>query len=220
MKAYRLVLACLACTPLTAPAQELSTQKEKLSYTLGFNIGQRLTQIDVDVDALTLAIRDVLAGKELRLTQEEMQAALAAERTRLTEMQEAISSKNKEAGEQFLAENMQREGVTRTDSGLQYEVIEAGTGDKPGATDTVVVHYRGTLVDGTEFDSSYKRGTPATFPVNGVIKGWQEGLQLMPVGSKWKLFVPSELAYGEQGAGNSIGPNETLIFDVELMEIK
>ena len=129
-------------------------------------------------------------------------------------------SKNEEMGGQFLAENMKKEGVVQTDSGLQYEIIEAGTGEQPAETDTVVVHYRGTLVDGTEFDSSYKRNTPATFPVNGVIKGWQEGLQLMREGAKWKFYVPSELAYGQQGAGGVIGPNAILVFEVELKEIK
>lgn len=135
-------------------------------------------------------------------------------------MQAAISEKSKQAGDTFLAENKTNEGVVQTDSGLQYKVIEPGGGASPAPEDTVVVHYRGTLINGTEFDSSYKRNTPATFPVNGVIAGWQEGLQLMKVGSKFEFYIPSELAYGAKGAGGAIGPNETLIFEVELQEIK
>ncbi|MDJ0956224.1 MAG: FKBP-type peptidyl-prolyl cis-trans isomerase [Arenicellales bacterium] len=218
----RLILTCIVCTPFVVHAQEtLTTQKERLSYTIGVSIAERVRQnMDLDVDALTQAIRDVLTGNELKLTPEQMQAAMNEERKKLEEIQLALAAKNKEAGDQFLSMNGQKEGVIQTDSGLQYEIIEEGTGEKPALTDTVVVHYRGTLIDGTEFDSSYRRNTPATFQVNGVIQGWQEGLQLMPAGSKWKLYVPSHLAYGEQGAGGSIGPNETLIFEVELREIK
>ena len=222
MTYLRLILTCIVCTPFVAGAQEaLSTQKQRLSYTIGVSIAKRVQQnMDLDADALTQAIRDVLTGNELMLTPEQMQAAMDEERKKLEEIQQALATKNKEAGEQFLTVNGQKESVTQTDSGLQYEVIEEGTGEKPVLTDTVVVHYRGTLIDGTEFDSSYRRNTPATFQVNGVIKGWQEGLQLMSAGSKWKLYIPSHLAYGEQGAGGSIGPNETLIFEVELREIK
>ena len=222
MTHLRLILACIAFTPFVVSAQEqLSTQKQRLSYTIGVSIAKRVQQnMDLDVDALTQAIRDVLTGNELKLNQEQMQAAMDEERRKLEEIQQALATKNKEAGDQFLTVNRQKEGVMQTESGLQYEVIEQGTGEKPALTDTVVVHYRGTLIDGTEFDSSYRRNTPATFQVNGVIQGWQEGLQLMPAGSKWKLYIPSHLAYGEQGAGGSIGPNETLIFEVELKEIK
>lgn len=222
MTYIRLILTCIVCTPFVVNAQEaLPTQKERLSYTIGVSIAERVQQnMDLDVDALTQAIRDVLTGNELKLTPEQMQAAMDEERKKLEEIQQALATKNKEAGDQFLSVNAQKQGVTQTDSGLQYEIIEEGTGDKPALTDTVVVHYRGTLIDGTEFDSSYRRNTPATFQVNGVIKGWQEGLQLMPAGSKWKLYIPSHLAYGEQGAGGTIGPNETLIFEVELQEIK
>ena len=208
--------------PFIASAQEeLSTQKQKLSYAIGVSIAQRVQQnMDLDVDALTQAIQDVLSGEGSKMTEAEMKAAMDEERRKLVEVQQALASKNKQAGEQFLANNSQKNGVEQTDSGLQYEIIEEGTGGKPALTDTVVVHYRGTLIDGTEFDSSYRRNTPATFPINGVIKGWQEGLQLMRTGSKWKLYIPSDLAYGEKGAGGAIGPNQTLIFEVELQEIK
>ena len=222
MKVFRSLLLIGICIPLVSVAQqELTTQKQKVSYAVGVSIAQRVQQnIDVDVDALTLAIRDVLAGEGTRMTPEEIQTTLEEERKKVTEMQNAIAEKSKQAGEMFLAENMKKEGVVQTDSGLQYMVIEEGAGESPAASDTVVVHYRGTLIDGTEFDSSYKRNTPATFPVNGVIQGWQEGLQLMKVGGKYQFYVPSGLAYGDKGAGGAIGPHQTLIFEVELQEIK
>ncbi len=222
MKVVRLLLFTGICIPLVSVAQqELSTQKQKVSYAVGVSIAQRVQQnIDVDVDALTLAIRDVLSGEGPRMTPEEIQTTLEEERKKVTEMQAAIAEKSKQAGEMFLAENMRKDGVMQTDSGLQYKIMEEGAGDSPSASDTVVVHYRGTLIDGTEFDSSYKRNTPATFPVSGVIQGWQEGLQLMKVGSKYQFFIPSALAYGERGASGAIGPNQTLIFEVDLQEIK
>lgn len=222
MNLVKFSVICAACVPLVSVAQEeLSTQKQKLSYAVGVNMAQRLKQnVDVDVDALTAALRDVLVGEGSKLSAEEIQTTLDEERRRIEAMQAQIAQKSKEAGETFLAENAKNEGVVQTDSGLQYKIIEAGEGVSPGAEDTVVVHYRGTLVDGTEFDSSYKRNTPATFPVNGVIPGWQEGIQLMKVGSKYNFFIPSELAYGAKGAGGAIGPHETLIFEVELQEIK
>jgi FKBP-type peptidyl-prolyl cis-trans isomerase FklB len=222
MNFVKFSLICAACVPLVSVAQEeLSTQKQKLSYAVGVNMAQRLKQnVDVDVDALTAALRDVLVGEGSKLSAEEIQTTLDEERRRIEAMQAQIAQKSKEAGETFLAENAKNEGVVQTDSGLQYKIIEAGEGVSPGPEDTVVVHYRGTLVDATEFDSSYKRNTPATFPVNGVIPGWQEGIQLMKVGSKYNFFIPSELAYGAKGAGGAIGPHETLIFEVELQEIK
>ncbi|MFC1681765.1 FKBP-type peptidyl-prolyl cis-trans isomerase [Pseudomonadota bacterium] len=222
MNLVKLSLICAACVPLVTVAQEeLSTQKQKLSYAVGVNMAQRLKQtIEVDVDALTAALRDVLVGEGSRLSAEEIQSTLDEERRRIELMQADIAQKTKQAGEAFLTENAAKEGVMKTESGLQYKVIEAGEGASPGPEDTVVVHYRGTLVNGDEFDSSYKRNTPATFPVNGVIPGWQEGLQLMKVGSKYNFYIPSELAYGPNGAGGAIGPNETLIFEVELQEIK
>ena len=222
MKFSKILMVCVVCVPLSSMAQqELTTQKQKVSYAVGVSIAQRVQQnIDIDVDALTLAIRDVLAGEGSKMTPDEIQATLEEERRKIGEIQAAIAEKSKQAGEIFLAENMEKEGVMQTDSGLQYMVIEEGSGKSPAETDTVVVHYRGTLIDGTEFDSSFKRNTPATFPVNGVIQGWQEGLQLMKVGATYQFYIPSGLAYGEKGTGGAIGPNQTLIFNVELQEIK
>lgn len=222
MKPLILVLTTLIAVPSIAMGQEMSTPQQKYSYTVGFNVGQNIkrTNVEIDVDAFTQAIRDVLTGGDLKMTEDEMQAVLAEERRKLAEVQQALSLKNKQAGEDFLAENLKREEVKQTDSGLQYEIVREGTGAKPTINDMVVVHYRGTLVDGTEFDSSYNRNAPATFPVSGVIKGWQEGIQMMRTGAKWKLYVPSALAYGEKGAGGPIGPHQALIFEVELQEIK
>jgi len=161
-----------------------------------------------------------MAGNEPRMTREEVEKTLAAYQERRKAEVAAKAETNKKAGEAFLANNRTQPGVKVTASGLQYQILEEGKGATPSATDTVVVNYRGTLLDGSEFDSSYKRGQPATFPVNGVIQGWQEALQMMKEGAKWKLFVPANLAYGERGAGASIGPNATLTFEVELLEIK
>lgn len=205
----------------------LNTEAEKLSYVIGMDIGNSIKQLgpdtDVNLDIITRAMKDVMEGKETLLTPQEanevkqaysqkMQEQLAAQR-------QVQAEKNLTEGKAFLEENKAREGVKTTESGLQYEVLEEGEGPKPKETDTVTVNYRGTLIDDTEFDSSYKRGQPATFPVNGVIPGWTEALQLMPVGSKYRLFIPADLAYGERGAGQAIGPNATLIFDVELLSI-
>jgi FKBP-type peptidyl-prolyl cis-trans isomerase FklB len=207
-------------------AVELKDQQDKVTYSIGYNIGNNLKQqkIDVRPEVLSKGINDALSGGEQMMTQEEMQATMkefqSEQMAKMQKEREELASKNKTEGEKFLAENKKKEGVVTLDSGLQYEVIKEGNGNKPSASDTVVVHYKGTLLDGTEFDSSYKRGQPATFPVNGVIPGWTEALQLMKEGAKWKLFIPSDLAYGERGAGRVIGPNATLIFDVELIEIK
>jgi FKBP-type peptidyl-prolyl cis-trans isomerase FklB len=169
---------------------------------------------------VTRAIKDVLGDKKPQLTQDEMQKVMETFQQKQMEKQMAAGDKNEKAGQDFLAANKKKEGVTETASGLQYKVVKPGSGDKAKATDTVVVHYKGTLINGTEFDSSYKRNEPATFPVNRVIPGWTEALQLMNVGSKYQLAIPSKLAYGQRGAGGAIGPNETLLFDVELIEIK
>jgi len=150
---------------------------------------------------------------EIQAFQKEMQAKMVAE-------MQALAAKNKAAGEAFLAENAKKEGVVVTDSGLQYKIIEEGEGPSPGPSDMATVNYRGTLIDGTQFDSSYDRGQPATFPVGGVIAGWTEALQLMKPGAKWQLFIPADLAYGERGAGKDIGPNSTLVFDVELLSVE
>jgi len=207
----------------SAEAPELKTRKEKFSYALGMNIGDSLANlkkqsVEFDPNLVAQGLKDLLSGGKTRLTVEEAQAVL--KEVQQAKMQE-VSAKNKSDGEAFLAANKTKEGVVTLPSGLQYKILNAGNGPKPTAADTVVCNYRGTLVDGTEFDSSYKRGQPATFPVGGVIKGWTEALQLMAVGSKWQLYIPSDLAYGEQGMPRGgIQPNSTLIFDVELISIQ
>ncbi len=204
------------------PAAPLTTLKDRFSYALGMNLGTNLhlQSVEVNPDMLAQGMKDALAGGATRLTTEEAQAALTEVQTDLHKKQQAKTEANKTEGEAFLAANKAKEGVVTLPSGLQYKILQAGTGPKPAASDSVVCNYRGTLIDGTEFDSSYKRGQPTTFPVSGVIKGWTEALQLMPVGSKWQLFVPSDLAYGARGAGANIGPNSTLIFEVELLSIQ
>ena len=204
----------------------LKDDKDKVSYSIGLNIGKSMKKegLDINPDALAAAMKDVFAGAKLQLTDEEVQAVMQDFQKKMMAKQMAVREeglgKNKVEGEKFLAENKKKEGVKTTASGLQYKVIKDGTGKTPKATDTVKTHYRGTLINGTEFDSSYKRGEPAEFPVNGVIKGWTEALQLMKEGAKWQLYIPSDLAYGERGAGKDIGPNSTLIFDIELLSVK
>jgi FKBP-type peptidyl-prolyl cis-trans isomerase len=206
-------------------APKLTNQKDKVSYSIGMDIGNNLKRqsIDVDVDLLAKGVKDALAGGETLLSDEEARETLVALqkelRAKALERKKLDAEKNKKEGEVFLAENKTKEGVVSLPSGLQYKILRSGDGSSPKGTDTVETNYRGTLIDGTEFDSSYKRGQAAVFPVNGVIAGWTEALQLMKVGDKWQLFVPPELAYGERGAG-PIGPNSTLIFDVELLSIK
>jgi FKBP-type peptidyl-prolyl cis-trans isomerase len=204
----------------------LKTQKEKASYAIGMNIGKTFKKDAVDVDpAIFLrGVKDALSGSKALLTDEEIKSTLTILQTQLQKQQEETMRQaaevNKKAGDAFLAENKTKEGVVALPSGLEYKILTPGTGPKPAATDTVVCNYRGTLIDGKEFDSSYKRGQPATFPVSGVIKGWTEALQLMPVGSKWQIVVPGDLAYGDRGAGPDIGPGSTLIFEVELLSIQ
>ena len=209
------------------PVTALTTSKQKASYAIGMNWGTGLHRqaIDVDTAALLQGMKDALAGGKTLLTEDEARTALMQLQKEMQEKQQAKAAAegeaNKKEGEAFLAANKSKEGVVTLPSGLQYKILTAGTGPKPTATDSVVCNYKGTLINGTEFDSSYKRGEPATFPVTGVIKGWTEALQLMPVGSKWQLFIPSDLAYGARGTpGGPIGPNATLIFEVELMSIK
>ena len=208
----------------TAPLV-LNTPKEKASYAIGQNIGKAMKKDSVDIDPNILArgIKDAVTGAKQAMTDEEEQATLQALQTEMKGKMEAKAAAtglaNKQAGETFMATNKSKPGVTTTASGMQYRVLTNGSGPKPTASDTVTCNYKGTLVDGKEFDSSYKRGQPAQFPVTGVIKGWTEALQMMPVGSKWELVLPPNLAYGDRGAGPDIGPNSTLVFEVELVGI-
>ncbi len=212
-------------TAVGAPAPAAESSEQILSYGIAYSLGGRFKQdnIPLDIDTFTQGLTDALAGKEPAVNQEtfntEMQAYQGKIVAKQQVVQEAIANANVAAAATFLSENAKLEGVVVTDSGLQYQIVEAGDGELPRAKDTVEVHYRGTLLDGTEFDSSYTRGQTVSFEVGQVIAGWTEALQLMPVGSKWKLFIPGDLAYGTGGAGDLIGPNATLIFDVELIAI-
>lgn len=217
-----------AAKPAQKPASALTLkdQKDKISYAVGMSMGSniRKQEIDVNVDIVTQALRDAAAGGKLLMTEDEMRAAIGQlqndMRAKQEEKRKQMADNNKKEAEAFLAANKTKAGVVALPSGLQYRIITPGTGPKPTATDTVVCNYKGTLINGTEFDSSYKRGAPATFPVGGVIKGWTEALQLMPVGSKWELVIPADLAYADRGAGPDIGPGATLVFEVELISIK
>jgi FKBP-type peptidyl-prolyl cis-trans isomerase len=204
----------------------LVTKKDKQSYAIGMNVGRSLKQqpIELDPNIVAQGLKDTLIGGKMALTDDEAHAVLAELQGELQKKQEAMmqqmGSANKKEGDAFLAANKAKEGVVTLPSGLQYKILTKGSGPKPTTSDTVVCNYRGTLINGKEFDSSYKRGQPASFPVGGVIKGWTEALQLMPAGSKWQLFVPAEMAYGDRGAGPDIGPGSTLIFEVELISIQ
>lgn len=204
---------------------ELKDQKAKVSYSIGMTLGKDFKEqgIEFDPEVLVQGLKDGSSGGKTLLTEEEVRTVITDYQKEMMAKQEAKAKeqgeKNKKDGEAFLAENGKKEGVVTLPSGLQYKIVKAGTGKKPGKDDSVTVHYRGTLIDGKEFDSSYQRNEPVTFPVSGVIPGWTEALQLMPEGSKWQLFIPSSLAYGERGAGPQIGPNATLIFEVELVKV-
>ncbi len=215
----------------SAEPPALTTRKDKFSYALGMNIGSGLganlkrQSVEVDWNLVSQGLKDSAAGSKTRLTDDEAKAVLTEVQNELQKQQQekmkVASEKNKTEGEAFLAANKSKEGVVTLPSGLQYKILTTGTGPKPTASDSVVCNYRGTLINGTEFDSSYKRGQPATFGLGQVIKGWTEALQLMPVGSKWQLFIPSNLAYGERGEPRGgIEPNATLIFEVELLSIQ
>ncbi|MGZ4867860.1 MAG: FKBP-type peptidyl-prolyl cis-trans isomerase [Candidatus Angelobacter sp.] len=214
-------------TSKTATAPTLKTQKEKTSYALGMKIGGDLRRQGIgeslDPAITARALRDALAGSKALLTEDEERALLTQLQNEVRDKQQAKAHETgiaaRKEGEAFLTANKSKEGVVTLPSGMQYKILTAGTGPKPTPSDKVTCNYRGTLINGKEFDSSYKRGEPASFPVNGVIKGWTEALQLMPVGSKWQLFIPPDMAYGDRGAGSDIGPGETLIFEVELLSI-
>jgi len=231
MRTGRIVMFCgvmlVAGTALATEKSALTTPKDKASYAIGMDIAYSLKKnsVDVNPDVLGKAIKDVLTDQKTQLTVEEAKTTLTGLQKEMKEKQlekmKVLGEKNKKEGDTFLAENKKKEGVKTLPSGLQYKVITEGKGKSPSATDTVTVQYTGSLIDGTEFDSSYKRGQAATFAVKDVIKGWTEALQLMKEGGKWQIFIPSNLAYGETGtAGGPIGPNATLIFDVELVSIQ
>ena len=229
MKTRILVIAfglmLVTSTALAAEPTELTNPVDKASYAIGMDIAFSLKRnsVEADPDVLGKAIKDVLTGQKTLLTDQEAMTILGEMQKEMVakkqEKDKALGDKNKTEGAAFLAENSTKEGVKTLPSGLQYKVITEGNGKSPGQTDTVTVQYAGRLIDGTEFDSSVKRGQAATFALNGVIKGWTEALQLMKEGSKWEIFMPSELAYGEKGGG-PIGPNATLIFDVELVSVQ
>jgi FKBP-type peptidyl-prolyl cis-trans isomerase len=214
-----------AAAPSAAPSGKPESLQDKASYTIGLNLGKSLKTNDIqaNIDLIVRGLRDGLGGGAALLTDEEMQTTMQTLQTQVTAQQEAkrkaAGEKNKAEGEAFLAKNKAKPGVKATASGLQYEVISEGTGPMPKPTDSVTVNYKGTLMDGTVFDSSYDRKEPVTFVLNQVIPGWTEGVQLMKVGSKYKFYIPSALGYGEHGAGNTIGPNSPLIFEVELISI-
>ncbi len=218
-----LSLACACAAPSILMAQP-QTMEQKAAYTIGSNFIQslKIQGIELDIDSVIQGVNDGSKGKS-SLSQDEMKEALNAFKAKLIKQQEqgqqAVSGKNKLLGDAFLLQNKTKEGVVTLESGLQYKVINKGTGPSPKASDKVTTHYRGTLIDGTEFDSSYSRNKPSSFPVNGVIAGWTEALQLMHVGDKWQLFIPSNLAYGSRAVGNIIKANSTLIFEIELLKI-
>ncbi len=220
-----LIFALAAMPVFAAEKTKLKTSKEKLGYSVGYVTGMNMKQdgLDISAEQLSRGIRDGYLGKKGVMTEDEIKGALDEYQKVLAakqaEAMKQLAEKNKRDGTAYLAENGKKEGVATTASGLQYKVVSPGTGKQPKETDTVKVHYRGTTLDGTEFDSSIRRGEPATFPVNGVIAGWKEVLQLMKEGAKWQVVIPSELAYGDRGAAQIIGPNQVLLFDVELIQI-
>ena len=223
MKRTLMVMACTMGLVGAVQAAELKLEDDakKLSYTLGFQIAQNLARqgMSLDAEAASRAVHDVFSGAKPLLSVEEMQAVVQRVQKTAVEKRNAMASTNQKAGDAFLTENKGKDGVKTTASGLQYKVVRAGTGKSPVATDEVEVHYEGRLINGKVFDSSIQRGKSISFGVNKVIKGWTEALQLMKEGARWQVYIPSKLAYGEKGAGGAIGPNETLIFDVELIKI-
>ncbi|MCW8930365.1 MAG: FKBP-type peptidyl-prolyl cis-trans isomerase [Gammaproteobacteria bacterium] len=214
-----LTFAYVCAAPAILLAQP-QTVEQKAAYTIGSNFIQSLKAqgIQLDLNSVIQGIQDGSKGQSV-LSEDEMKAALNAFKEKLIKEQEMASGNNKEEGDAFLEKNKSKEGVVTLKSGLQYKVITSGTGATPKATDKVTTHYRGRLINGTEFDSSYSRNEPTSFPVNGVIPGWTEALQLMKVGDKWELYIPSNLAYGNRAVGNHITPNSTLIFEIELLKV-
>jgi len=231
MKNFIIAFALLlAGSPLLGQEKspELKTDIDRVSYSIGLQVGFNFTRqnealkkqnVQINTEAMIAGVKDAIAGKP-QLKTEEVRQVLTDFEKNMTQKVQASAQKNKTEGEKFLADNKKKDGVKTTSSGLQYKVLKEGNGPQPQGSDIVTVNYRGTLIDGTEFDSSYKRGQPATFPLTGVIKGWTEGLQLMKVGSKYQLVVPASLAYGERQMGPDIGPDSTLIFEVELVDVK
>lgn len=222
MKKLLLVVSGLVCLQAVYAAEPaLESDKQKISYTLAYQLAQSLRQqgFELDGEIAASAVRDAFSGGTPKMTQAEMQATIQTMNAMLMQKKVEIAQQNHEAGQKFLVENKKKEGVVTLPSGLQYKVMTKGTGKSPKVSDTVVAHYEGRLINGNVFDSSIKRGSPATFPLARVIKGWQEALPLMKEGAKWQVYIPAELAYGENGAGRNIGPNETLIFDIELIKV-
>ena len=228
----RIVVSCVIGIGLMVPAlvivaeTTLDSDQQKYSYALGYQIGSQIQRqlvaegVELDVDAFVRGIADVLSGQALALSQEEIMKAIETKGNQEAEKMKELGDSNELSGEVFRAEYGKQETVMHTDSGILYRVLTTGSGTKPGPNDTVVVHYRGTLPDGQEFDSSYKRDQPATFSLGGIIAGWKEVLQLMSEGAKWEVVIPPELGYGSVGAGGLIGPNQTLVFEIELIEVK
>jgi FKBP-type peptidyl-prolyl cis-trans isomerase FklB len=216
----------LAAQVSAEETQALTTKKDRISYGIGVDMARNFKRLEMDlnIDALTKGLRDAFSGGKLLMTEDDLNATLRAYQNELMQKQVQASrvaaEQNKQEGDVFLAGNKKKEGVITLPSGLQYKILKAGSGKKPTDNDSVQCNYRGTLINGTEFDSSYRRGQPSTFKVTDVIPGWTEALKLMPVGSKWQLFIPPQLAYGERGAGRNIGPSTTLIFEIELLAIK
>ncbi len=222
MKSLPFTLLLCTLLPVTSLAAELTSDKQKFSYALGTQIGRNVSEqgVELDAEAFAAGVRDILGERELQLSNEQMQTAAENYQKELQTRRDAEGSENSRKGAAYRAENKQSGNFKELDNGIQYKVLSAGDGASPAVEDTVVVHYRGTLIDGKQFDSSYDRGEPAEFQLNKVIQGWQEILPRMQEGAKWQVVIPPELAYGKSGAGASIGPNETLVFDIELIEVK
>ena len=225
MKFKNIALATLTivlATPAISMAAELKSQKQKFSYSVGYRLALSLMNegLDVEPAAFSAAMKDALSGAKPAMTTEEMQGAMAEERDKQLKVLQDKVAENKKVGDKYRADNAKKAGVTSLDNGIQYKVISSGKGKQASKDSEVTVHYKGTLINGTEFDSSYKREKPATFGLTGVIKGWQEVVPLMKVGDKWEVVIPPEFAYADKGAGAAIGPGETLIFEIELLEVK